>query len=119
MKPLTVRDMGTSDAGTGWVGAQIAIERGRVKIIHVALESTGHDYAESAYIRIVPMVATPAVATLNPRAIAVKHGLVMDIRDLDWSPNFETNGPVGIIGWVYHNESNLHSIRVWYEVLED
>lgn len=114
MNPLPT-DQGHSIAGTGWVGAGVNIGLKKFRLVSAVVESTDNRYAESAYIRLSPMVATPAVATLNPSAIAVKHGLVMNGKDLAWIPNAVMTGPLQILGFVYHNSSISHSIRVNYE----
>lgn len=106
-----------SDAGTGWQGAVENIPHKKIRLVSAEIENANVHDAEGAYIVIAPMIGTPTQIKNHDRNQGLVNGWAADMRHLKWQGNMEIDGACSIAGFVYHNASVTHTLKVLYEIL--
>jgi len=108
----------TSPAGTGWQGAVESIPHRKVELINIEIENSDAHDSEAAYIVIAPMIGTADQIKDHDRNQGLANGWAADMRHLRaLEMPIEVEGPCSIAGFVYHNASIVHTLKVLYRIV--
>lgn len=110
-------------AGTDWQNASIRLHANkRLKLHSIELSNPNStEGAEPAQIWISKHMEKHAtMAEYQPfPLIAIKNGLAINNNALHWKAGLEIDGPIQILGWIFHYQSVTHDLTILYDELED
>lgn len=114
---------GVSSAGVNWQVARISIySQKRLKLHSVELSNPNStEGAEAAQIWISKhMESHETMAGYQPHPlIAIKNGHAVNNNALHWQAGLEIDGPIQLLGWIWHFQSVTHDLTILYDELED